>query len=50
MENSVPEKIYDERSRLWYEVRWDDEVKRYVWHIAPHQQLIEETAPKQQER
>lgn len=43
MENKELKRYYDERSRLWYDVRWDDQIKRYVWHIAPHQQLIEES-------
>lgn len=41
MEDKKPMRVYDEQSEFWYDVRWDDEIGCYVWHIAPHQQLIE---------
>jgi hypothetical protein len=39
------QKVYDQRSGLWYYVRWDDESKSFVWTIAPYQQLIKDSEP-----
>ena len=47
MENNGPKEYYDERSRLWYRVQWDDEIKCFVWTISPHQKLIADDKPKQ---
>jgi hypothetical protein len=44
--NRSPTRTYDESSRLWYEVHWDDNIERFVWNISPHQQLIEEAKTK----
>ena len=46
MGDRAPKSYYDERSGLWYYVHWDDQIKCYVWTIAPNQRLITDSTAK----
>ncbi|MBU1164993.1 hypothetical protein KKA15_05560 [Patescibacteria group bacterium] len=40
MDDKSQRKIYEEKRGLWYDVVWDDQIKCFVWTVAPYQKIV----------
>ena len=40
MEKDQANRYLDERTGLWYDVHWDEQIQCFVWSLAPYQKMI----------
>lgn len=40
MESNQTKKYLDERTGLWYDVHWDEQIKCFVWILASNQRIL----------